>query len=75
MNTGFSLKRINISANQMISGDGKSINSSHVWFGSITSSEKVVMDTAGFPIRNVWWVLIDCKYCARHSNEKILKYF
>ena len=34
--SGFFLKRINLSVNQMISGDSKSVNNRQVWFGSIT---------------------------------------
>ena len=40
MKSGFILKRINILANQMISGDGKSVNNRHMWFDSITKSEE-----------------------------------
>ena len=36
----FFLKSVNISANQMISGDSKGVNNRHVWFGSIISSGK-----------------------------------
>ena len=37
----------------MINGDSKVVNNRHVQFGSITSSERAVLD-AGFPIGNVW---------------------
>ena len=35
--SGFFLKRVNISANQMIDGDSRGVNNRHIWFGSITS--------------------------------------
>ena len=37
---GFFLKKVNISANQMKSGDSKGVNNRHIWFGSITSLGK-----------------------------------
>ena len=49
MKSGFLLKRINISANQMISDDSKSVNNRHVRFGSITRLEKVEIGR-GVPI-------------------------
>ena len=38
--SGFFLKRVNISANQMINGDSKGVNNRHIQFGSITSLGK-----------------------------------
>ena len=40
MESGFFLKRIDISANQMISGDSKVVNNKHVWFDYAKSSGK-----------------------------------
>ena len=43
LKSGVLLKRVNISANHLISGDSKGVINRHMWLGSI---ENTVMDTA-----------------------------
>ena len=62
----FFLKRVTISANQMINGDSKGVNNRHVQFGSITSLGKAVMDTTLLWLSHrkcMAEVLIGHKYC------------
>ena len=56
------------------SGDGKDINNRHVQFGSFTGSGKDCDRHCTFmaPHRKCMVkILIGCKYCVRHLNEKI----
>ena len=58
----------------MISGNSKGVNNRHARFGSITSMVRTVEDTVllWLPHRKCMVkILIGCKYCVRHLNEKI----
>ena len=73
----FFLKRVNISAIQMIIGNNKGVNNRHIQ-SPLQVRERAVMDTVliWLPHRKcIVNILIGRKYYVKHLNKKILKYF
>ena len=72
--SGFFLKRVNISANQIVNGD----SNRDIQFGFIAIQENTTMDTVllWLPHRKcIVKILIDRKCYIRLLNKKFLKYF